>query len=224
MEIDNINKLLECKTKCEVIKTLQEIGKQILSRYIIKLDDNSYLIPIWIEAYCYIENNFEDIYADGYNAANGNDQRRRQGRNNNCQYYGNVERHWNKEYTNLHFSHCPKDINSDYWRRARVDIVPIHDNSFALSYLLKLCIHANGGKKELLIQSGIAKLLKDKSVELVTIDNSTNRDKIKLSRRVGINDEYDLAFFSDNFESSSYEKIRNNRKSQKIETIIANIN
>ncbi|MDY3904295.1 MAG: hypothetical protein SO007_03825 [Candidatus Enteromonas sp.] len=200
----------------DVIGQLQEIGKGILTNYIIKLgSDKKYLIPVWIEAYCYKKDCFEDEACDG--------ARRKKG---NSQYFGENEEHWGKTFTNLHFSYCPKDIKSEFWKRGRVDIVPKHDKSFALSYLLKLAILVEGNNKpELKIQSEIAKLLTDydanKCVKLLSVKNE--EPTVDKTERVGLNkgDYVDkkLSFYRSDLVSPDYEKIVRNRKKGGIQQI-----
>lgn len=199
----------------DVIGQLQEIGKDILTNYIIKLGpDKKYLIPVWIEAYCYKEDCFEDQACDG--------ARRREG---NSQYSGKKEEHWGNLFTNLHFSYCPKDIKSKFWRRGRVDIVPDHDESFALSYLLKVAILVDGTTKELKIQSEIAKLLTDydvnKCVKLLSFENE--EPTVDETERVGLNKgdyaDKKLSFYRSDLVSPDYEKIVRNRKKVGIQQI-----
>ena len=207
---EKIGQLQKATSEADVIKQLQEIGKDILTNYIIKLgSDKGYLIPVWIEAYCYKEG-FKDDACDG--------ARRKEG---NSQYSGENEEHWGKTFTNLHFSYCPRDENSEFWRRGRVDIVPKHDESFALSYLLKVAILVDGTDKELKIQSEIAELLKgydtDKCVELLPVKNV--EPKGKETKRVGLNKgryvNENLSFYRCDLIYSNYEEIVRKRKTDK---------
>lgn len=67
MSKENIeSKQITLKFGGDMIEQLQEIGKDILTNYIVKLgSDKKYLIPVWIEAYCYKEHCFEDQACDG---------------------------------------------------------------------------------------------------------------------------------------------------------------
>lgn len=216
---EKIEQSQKATSDSNVIKHLQEKGKDILTNYIIKLgSDKKYLIPVWIEAYYYKKDCFEDEACDG--------ARRKKG---NSQYFEEKEAHWGRTFTNLHFSYCPRDINSEFWRRSRVDIVPEHDKSFALSYLLKLAVLVDEAEmlrpaKELKIQSEIAKLLKDygdRCVELAKNDDSRDIvvEKIK---RVGLNKgcyvNKDLSFYRCDVAYSDYEEIvRKRNTDEKIE-------
>ncbi len=61
-----IEQLQKATSDSDVIRQLQNIGKDILTNYIIKLgSDKGYLIPVWIEAYCYKKDCFEDQACDG---------------------------------------------------------------------------------------------------------------------------------------------------------------
>lgn len=216
MSKENIeSKQITLKFGGDMIEQLQEIGKDILTNYIVKLgSDKKYLIPVWIEAYCYKEHCFEDQACDG--------ARRKEG---NSQYFGEEEEHWGKTFTNLHFSYCPKDKDSKSWRRGRVDIVPKHDKSFALSYLLKVAVLVDEdadpkGRKKLKIQSEIAGLLKgydDRYVELAKIDDSRDIG-VKNTGRVGLNKGYankNLSFYRCDIVYANYEQIVRKRKTDK---------
>lgn len=212
--IYEINELENLTSSGEIIEQLKKIGKDILMNYIIELDSEAkYLIPVWIEAYCYKEG-FKDDACDG--------ARRREG---NSQYSGKKEEHWGNLFTNLHFSYCPKDIKSKFWRRGRVDIVPKHDKSFALSYLLKVAILVDGTTKELKIQSEIAKLLADydvnKCVKLLSFENE--EPTVDETERVGLNKgdyaDKKLSFYRSDLVSPDYEKIVRNRKKVGIQQI-----
>lgn len=215
---EEIMQLQESTTAFDVIKQLKLIGKDILKNYIIKLgSDKKYLIPVWIEAYCYKKDCFEDQACDG--------ARRKK---DNSQYFGEEEEHWGKTFTNLHFSYCPKDIDPESWRRSRVggrvDIVPEHDRSFALSYLLKLAIliDEDTNIKELKIQSEIARLLKDYDdgcVKLTKTQASREID-VESTKRVGLNKgcykDEKLSFYCCGKVCSNYEEIVRKRNTNEI--------
>lgn len=152
-----INKLEKSTNKQDAIDNLKEIGKLIISNYIIKIDKDSYIIPLWIEAYCYIDNVFEDDTCD-----------------RNCAQYGKDTLNFNKVGNK---------------RRIRVDIVPNHNSSFALSYLLKVGVLVKKNQQnKMLIQSEIANRLfpykNKKSVSLKLIQTQTmNSNKIAITKR-----------------------------------------
>ncbi len=117
----------------------------------------------------------------------------------------------------MHFSR----INSEFWKRGRVDIVPKHDNSFALSYLLKVAILVEGNNKKLKIQSEIARLLKerdDRHAELADIDDSRDIG-VKNTKRVGLNKgryvNENLSFYRCDIVYANYEEIVRKRKTDK---------
>lgn len=63
---EEIEQLQKSTTAFDVIKQLKLIGKDVLTNYIIKLgSDKKYLIPVWIEAYCYKKDCFKDQACDG---------------------------------------------------------------------------------------------------------------------------------------------------------------
>jgi len=190
----------------QIEDVLKETGKDILYKYnlCINGDENNYLIPFWIEAYCFIKGKFEDKPCDGSNRNNGQ--------------YSGKEEHWVRTFSNLHFAYLPSDEKSNWWKRCRADFVPKHDETFALSYLLKVCIHCEKDKEpKLLIQSEIVKLLKDQvSLTLISKENEIDDSNVSFSRgsRVGIpNDEYQLSFnLGDVFNEINYDRIRKRRK------------
>lgn len=211
---EEIKQLLKSTTAFDVTKQLKLIGKDILTNYIIKLgSDKKYLIPVWIEAYCYKKDCFEDQACDGARRKKGNNQ-----------YFGEKEEHWGKAFTNLHFSSCPRDINSKWWRRGRVDIVPEHDESFALSYLLKLAVlvDEDANTKELKIQSEIARLLKDCDDGCVKLTKTkAGREMhVENTERVGLNKgcykDEKLSFYCCGKVCSNYEEIVGKRNVKEI--------
>lgn len=204
-----VGQLQNSKTEDEAVKALQNLGKYILTNCTIKINNGGYLTPIWIEAYCFIDGVFPDESCDG-STKNVTNKKKRQGKENNCQYNGVIEKHWGKEYTNLHFSYCPKNINSKWRRRARVDIVPEHKGTnFALSYLLKLCNY----ESEFKIQSEIAELLKDQEVVLEEKSDGPRNITVEFSERVGIKDDRYLAIHKKRPENyNSYDSIRDHRE------------
>ena len=211
---EEIEQLQKSTAASAVIEQLKLIGKDILKNYIIKLgSDKKYLIPVWIEAYCYKKDCFKDQACDGARRKNGNSQ-----------YFGGKEEHWGKTFTNLHFSYCPRDINSEWWRRGRVDIVPEHDESFALSYLLKLAVlvDEDANTKELKIQSEIARLLKkydDECVKL-TKTKASREIHVESTERVGLNKgcykDEKLSFYCCGKVCSNYEEIVRKRNTNEI--------
>lgn len=207
--LETIRHLQNCE-ESKVKETLQKMGKEILKKYRLYIndDENDYLIPLCIEAYCYIKDKFEDEYCDAFRRKNARTDKKL------CGQYTGEEKHWGNPFKNMHFAYLPRKKDSEWWKRCRVDFVPEHDDSFALSYLLKLCIHCkNGEKPELLIQSEIAKLLaNEKSIELMPKE-SNNEPTIIPSLRVGIQgDRYRLSFLIKGvFNETDYNKIRDTR-------------
>lgn len=188
-----MNKALESKIsilnnetdESNVIRHLKEIGEEIVTNYIIKIDKTKYLMPLWLEAYCFIPGIFKDDACD----------------NKQTQYYSK---------SGLHFS---QDARTKFIRRTRVDIVPPHDSSYALSYLLKLALLIDEDNKQILIQSEIAKLLQNAMVSLKY--KPSHGLPVAYQHRVnlkGIFKDENLAICHLFGKYRDYERIRNNRK------------
>ena len=203
-----MNKALESKIsnlnnetdESNVISHLKEIGEEIVANYIIKIDETRYLMPLWIEAYCFIPGVFKDDACD----------------NKDAQYFSK---------TGLHFS---QDASTKFTRRTRVDVVPPHDSSYALSYLLKLALLMDGDNKQILIQSEIAKLLQNSKVSLEY--RSNHKIKANYTQRVNVKGDFkdeDLAVYRQFGHYNKYPKIRDNRNKcmqQWIDELIDNPN
>lgn len=199
MKLENINDLLNKKTESEIIEGLQEIGKDILENYIIKMNDDEYLIPLWIEAYACIGNIYVDKDADAFKHPK-----------RTTQYYSE---------NGLHFSFIDITKERRNYIRSRVDIVPDHDKSFAISYLLKLAIYVGKDKTDFKIQSEIAKLLHgdllDSKIEKVKLVRSSPRKgAVIFQPRVNVSGNFkdeDLTIYRKIGNYTDYAAIRNNR-------------
>ena len=197
MKLENINDLLNKKTESEIIEGLQEIGKDILENYIIKMNDDEYLIPLWVEAYACIGNIYVDKDADAFKHPK-----------RATQYYSK---------NGLHFSFIDITKERSNYIRSRVDIVPDHDKSFALSYLLKLAVYVDKDKTDFMIQSEIASLLHKQlsNIEKFKLArSSTRKGAVIFQPRVNVHGNFkdeDLTIYRKIGNYTDYAAIRNNR-------------
>ncbi len=114
-----VKKLENNSNKEDQIKTLQAIGKELVSNYLIKLPDNIVIRPLWVEAYYADVNCIDDAYQSNISD-----------KFIDPFIHGSPQQKGEENYGKLYFHHKTDD------QRSGVDIC-LACGSYYLSFLLK---------------------------------------------------------------------------------------